>query len=189
VTVRYTPATRDVTGALIVTCDTPIGTQHVVLSGRTGGFDPPDPEAPPTLPVNLTLQPTLINFGPVPAGQTRTVTLHINNATGRPTRISVAASTSGPFRWPAVTRTMNSERYSIDIQFTSTGAMLNAALIITSDTPASPQRVPVTGKGVGGFPTPARPPASWRAQQGRGHVVGLIGLGADDSPAGGRSQL
>ena len=41
-----------------------------------------------------------------------------------------------------------------DRHFRSTGAIEQGTLTVSSDTPASPQRVSMAGKGIGGFPTP-----------------------------------
>ena len=159
VTFRPT-STRDVRATMAVDSDTPVGVQGVSLLGRaSGGFEPEDPDAPPAPPASLRISPHSLNFGQVRPGDRVTRTLIIQNQTQRTITVTVPASISGPFRWPALSERMpNGSNQRIDVRFTSTGAFENATLTVRSDTPASPQPVDLFGRGIGGIPTPGPGP-------------------------------
>ena len=114
---------------------------------------------PPTdpLPTRLRYSAPVLSFGPVPVGSTATRTLRIGNDTGRSVRVTIAASPSGSvFRWSALDTTIptGTER-TITVTFHPTSnAIVTARLVVASTTAISPETIPLTGKGPGGFPTP-----------------------------------
>lgn len=107
----------------------------------------------------LKLSADTITFGGVPIGEQRTRTLTIENASGAPVRVTIAASGGGPFSWAGFTGTMqHRSTRSITVRFSpASGAIVTATLTVSSNAPGSPQRVLLTGKGPGGFPTDPDP--------------------------------
>jgi hypothetical protein len=156
VTARFTSTGRLHTATMTITSGATERPQSVGLTGKgVGGFPQPDPDDPTPFPTRLAISPLTITFGSVPAGQTVTRTLTIENGTGRSVDVSVSAPPAGPITWtPFAGALAHGARRSITTRFTSGGQIATATMTITSDTPHSPQRVGLTGKGPGGFPTP-----------------------------------
>ena len=156
--VRFTSIGHDRSGTLVITTGTGSSarTRGVNLHGKgPGGFEPSDPDDPPPLPVNLIVRPTVLNFGGMRTGETATQSVTIENPTGRTISVTVPSSSSGAFRWQGFSGSLpNRGQRSVTVTFRSTGAIEQGTLTVSSDTPGSPQRVSMAGKGIGGFPTP-----------------------------------
>jgi hypothetical protein len=156
-TVVFTPRSNAIeTSTLRLTSDA-AGSPHTVsMTGKgIGGIPQPTPEPPP--PDELTYRPSLLNFGSVAIGSSRTLRLTIENATGRSASLSVAASPLGPFSWQAFSTSLaHGSTREVDVTFRATSnAIAQGTLLITSNTEGSPHSIALLGKGPGGFLVPS----------------------------------
>jgi hypothetical protein len=114
-------------------------------------------EAAPIPP--LLLDPTLVQFGPVDLDLEleKTMKFTVANTSGQNLRVTIAGSSSGPFRWSAFDQfILNQTRVTLDLKFkpVSTGKATKKLSVVT-DAPNS------------GLP--------------RVRIVTLSGFGSDDS--------
>jgi murein DD-endopeptidase MepM/ murein hydrolase activator NlpD len=98
----------------------------------------------------LGFSPTVVSFGAVRVGQTRSRTLTVVNTTGMEVTISISASTTGPFRWPAVTRTIaHGGKTTLSAKFTPVNpGQTEKRIPVNSNAPGNPHSVRLTGRGV-----------------------------------------
>jgi pimeloyl-ACP methyl ester carboxylesterase len=152
---RFQPTDNAIRTERVRFTSTAVDSPHTVgLVGKgIGGF--PVPPTDP-LPTRLRYSPPVLSFGSIPIGSTATRTLRIGNDTGRSVRVTIAGSPSGSvFRWSALDTTIatGTER-AVTVTFRSaSNAIVTGRLVVTSTTAISPETIPLTGKGPGGFPT------------------------------------
>jgi hypothetical protein len=141
-------------GTLTVTSSAPGSPHRIQLLAKGSGGFPTDPG--PELPTALRISPSVVTFGGVPAGQVARRTVTIENETGRLLRVSVPPPRIGPFSWTSFEGTIaHGTTRTITVEFRPlSSAIARGTMMITSDTPASPQTVGLTGKRSGGFPIP-----------------------------------
>jgi murein DD-endopeptidase MepM/ murein hydrolase activator NlpD len=110
----------------------------------------------------LHFRPSVVNFGSVVPGDSRTMTVTVNNTAGPNVTMSFPASSSSNaiFRWAAVNAVIpNGGETTFQLAFHPTSnAIQRLTLAITSTAPGSPHMLGLLGKGVGGFPTEEEPP-------------------------------
>ena len=140
-------------GTFLVNSNAPGHPHSVSLLGKgEGGFPQPDPDPKP--PVNLTFRPTLLNFGSVSVGGSRSLTLTIENQTGASVNISAAAPPAGPFSWSAFNvRLGHQQTRTVSVTFKPpNNAIARGTLTVTSSASGSPSTaIGLLGKGPGGF--------------------------------------
>jgi murein DD-endopeptidase MepM/ murein hydrolase activator NlpD/tetratricopeptide (TPR) repeat protein len=110
----------------------------------------------------LNFRPSVVNFGSVAPGASRTLTVTAKNTAGSNVTISLPASSpNAVFRWAAVNEVIaNGAEATFELAFHPTSnAIQRETLRITSTAPGSPHSLGLLGKGVGGIPPePEEPP-------------------------------
>jgi Abnormal spindle-like microcephaly-assoc'd, ASPM-SPD-2-Hydin/Peptidase family M23 len=140
-------------GTFLVNSNAPGSPHFVSLLGKgEGGFPQPDPDPKP--PVNLTFRPTLLNFGSVSVGGSRSLTLTIENQTGASVNIAAAAPPAGAFSWSAFNVPLGHQQTrTVSVTFRPlNNAIARGTLRVTSSASGSPSTaIGLIGKGPGGF--------------------------------------
>jgi murein DD-endopeptidase MepM/ murein hydrolase activator NlpD len=110
----------------------------------------------------LEFRPTVVNFGSVAEGDSRTLTVTATNTSGAAVTMSFpAASPNTIFRWTAVSAFIaGGAETTFEIAFHPIdNAIRRETLRITSNASGSPHSLSLLGKGIGGFPpAPSEPP-------------------------------
>lgn len=154
VAIAFRPTTNEIVNAELTVRSPVLESPAVVgvIGKGPGGFPEPDPDPPP--PARLTFEPESINFGTVPLNTVRVRTLTIRNFTSEPVAITIKASPANiPFSWNAFSGNLfgGAER-SFELRFRPRNHEIEeATLVVTSTASGSPHRIPLRGKGPGGF--------------------------------------
>jgi hypothetical protein len=151
--ISFTPISTAIErGIFLVNSNAPGSPHFVSLLGKgEGGFPQPDPDKPP---INLTFRPTLLNFGSVSVGGSRSLTLTIENQTGALVNIAAAAPPAGPFSWSAFNVPLGHQQSrTVSVTFKPlNNAIARGTLRVTSTASGSPSTaIGLIGKGPGGF--------------------------------------
>jgi hypothetical protein len=154
VAIAFTPTTNEIANAELTVRSPMLASPAAagIIGKGPGGFPEPAPEPPP--PERLTFEPESINFGTVPLNTVRVRTLNIRNFTSGPVTITIQASPANiPFSWEAFSGNLFSgAQRAFELQFQPRShAIEEATLVVSSTAPGGPHRIPLRGKGPGGF--------------------------------------
>jgi hypothetical protein len=126
----------------------------------------------------LNFKPTLLNFGSVKVGETKTLRLTVQNLTGKSVTISLPAPPPGsPFQWAVFNGVLaNRAETGFNVTFRlASNAIKRGSLTITSNAPGSPHVIGMVGKGPGGIPEPDPEPEPPRKLE---FIPGLLNFGS-----------
>jgi len=111
-------------------------------------------------PRGLIVQPSAVTFGSVDVGEIASRTVRIENTSGDRVRVQLAASPPGVFRWPAVDSVLpGGEALTLPFTFRPVDKTIRTEQVrVTSAATNGPHTISLTGKGIGGLPTPPPDP-------------------------------
>lgn len=119
--------------------------QQMVVAFNHGGIPTPALGPMPRLGFN----PSSLNFGTVPIGETATRALTVTNTSDDPTPISIAAAPPGPFQWDAVNGVLAcGARTEVSVDFRPMSeTVVQRTMTVTSDAAGNPHSISIGGRG------------------------------------------